>query len=243
MKQFEGASANGKFFVGCTGQTVYVYDENNRELRRFVDLTYAYHAMISPDGKIFVVKSTNGWLAVYSLESLSLKKKFRYSEIDGGQDYGFCFSADGTQFFNVEHHGGACQTFVSVYDTTDFALLHRIGESNLMVEHIEYDREAQTCYVLGYERDTDGIFHHPIVAKADGDRLAQITPISKEDYRFYSSYMEAKQMGLTETMGDGQLILMGHSPKSYEGKWMREQLNEIRSGKYSLGKLHRQYNS
>ena len=112
-----------------------------------------------------------------------------------------------------------------------------------MVEHIEYDREAQTCYVLGYERDIDGIFHHPIVAKADGDRLAQITPISKEDYRFYSSYMEAKQMGLTETMGDGQLILMGHSPKSYEGKWMREQLNEIRSGKYSLRKLHRQYNS
>ena len=241
MKQFEGASANGKFFVGCTGQTVYVYDENNRELTRFKDLSYAYNAIISPNGKIFIVKSTDGWLAVYSLESMSLQKKFCCSEVFGEQDYGYCFSDDGTRFFNVERHGGACQTFVSVYDTSDFTLLHRIGERNMMVEHIEYDQETQTYYVLGYERDMDGIFHHPIVAKLEGDRLAQITPIPKEEYRFYSSYMEAKLMGFTETMGDGQLILMGYSPKSYEGKWMREQLMEIRSGKYSLAKLHRQY--
>ena len=243
MKQFKGASANGKFFVGCTGHTVYLYDENNQELRRFKDLSLAYNALISPDGKLCVVKSTDRWLAVYSLESMSLKKKFCCSEVIGEQDYGCCFSADGTRFFNVERHGGACQTLVSVYDTADFALLHRIGESNIMLEHVEYDEEAQTCCVLGYERDTDGIFRHPIVAKVEGDRLAQITPIAKADYRFYSSYMESKLMGLTETMGDGQLVLMGHSPKSYEGKWMREQLEQIRSGKYSLGKLHIQYYS
>ena len=243
MKQFEGASANGSFFVGCTGSTVYVYGENNRELKRFKDLTCAYHAIISPDGKIFVVKSTDGWLAVYSLESLTLQKKFCCSEVVGGQDYGYCFSADGNRFFNVERHGDVCQTFVSVYDTSDFALLHRIGESNIMIEHIEYDSSSQTCYVLGYERDADGIFHHPIVAKVEGDQLAQIVPISQSDYRFYSSYMEAKLMGLTESMGDGQLVLMGHSPKSYEGKWMREQLELIRSGKHSLGKLHIQYYS
>lgn len=243
MKQFEGASANGRFFVGCTGHTVYVYDENNRECKCFKDLPYAHNAIISPDGKIFVVKSKDKWLAVYSLESMSLQKKFCCSEVDGEQDYGFCFSVDGTRFFNVERHGGDCQTFVSVYDTSDFALLHRIGESNIMIEHIEYDQDAQTCYVLGYERDVNGIFDHPIVAKVEGNRLAQITAISKVDYRFYSAYMESKLMGLTETMGDGQLILMGHSPKSYEGKWMREQLEQIRSGKYSLGKLHIQYYS
>ena len=103
MKNFWGFTTNGKYSVGCTGQTVYLYDKNGNELAKFKDIIYAYTPMISPDGTLFVVKSTEGRLAVYSLETFSLIKKFRFSKVDGAQDDGFCFSPNGKFFINIEH--------------------------------------------------------------------------------------------------------------------------------------------
>lgn len=241
MKHFERCSGNGDYFVGCTGQTVYLYDRNNRELKKFKDLIYAYTPLLSPNGRIFVVKSTDGWLAVYSLEALALVKKFRYSKVDGSQDDGFCFSGDGKSFFNVERQFDACHTAISVYDTEDFSRICQISSDDIMVEYIEYDRATQTCYLLGYKRDSHGFRDHRIVAKLDNNRIVQITQITQEEYKFYSSYMESQMMGLTETMKLNQLKLMGYSETSYEWKWMVGELEMIQSMKYSLGKLHRQY--
>ena len=89
MKKFWGYVSNNKFSVGCTGQTVFLYDKDGNELGKFKDIIYGYTPMISPDGKIFVVKSSDGRIAVYSLESFALIKKIRYTKF--GDDDGFCF--------------------------------------------------------------------------------------------------------------------------------------------------------
>lgn len=89
MKKFWGYVSNNKYSVGCTGQTVYLYDEDGNELAKFKDIIYGYTPMISPDGTLFVVKSADGRPAVYSLETLSFIKKFRFSKVDGVQDDGF----------------------------------------------------------------------------------------------------------------------------------------------------------
>ena len=89
MKNFLGYASNGEYSVGCTGQTVYLFNKDGNELAKFKDLKYAYSPIISPDGKIFVVKSTEGRIAVYSLESVSLIKKFRFSKVNGSQDDNF----------------------------------------------------------------------------------------------------------------------------------------------------------
>ena len=86
MPSFWSYIGNDRFNIGCTGQTVYVYDKAGKELARFKDLIYAYLPVISPRGDHFVVKTTDGRMAVYSLETLSLVKKFRYSKVDGAQD-------------------------------------------------------------------------------------------------------------------------------------------------------------
>ena len=70
MPKFWSLISNGKYKVGCTGQTVYIYDQNGTELAKFKDLPYAYTAAFSPKGDIFVVKSTAGRIAVYSLADL-----------------------------------------------------------------------------------------------------------------------------------------------------------------------------
>ena len=105
MPKFWSLISNGKYRVGCTGQTVYIYDQNGTELVKFKDLPYAYTAAFSPKGDIFVVKSTAGRIAVYSLDEPCLIQKFRFSKVDGSQDDIFCFSPDGEWFYNIERHG------------------------------------------------------------------------------------------------------------------------------------------
>ena len=102
MPKFWSFVGNEKYDVGCTGRTVYVYLKDGTEVARFKDITYAYTPLISPDGRFLVVKSTVGTLAAYSLETLSLIRKFRFSKVDGAQDDGFCFSPDGKFFINIE---------------------------------------------------------------------------------------------------------------------------------------------
>ena len=80
MPRFKSIIENEKYGVGCTGQTVWVWDKNDTVIAKFKDLIYAYRAAFSPRGDIFVVKSTEAWLAVYSLETMSLIKKFRFSK-------------------------------------------------------------------------------------------------------------------------------------------------------------------
>ena len=108
LPRFVSYISNGTYDIGCTGQTVYVYDKYGAELAKFKDLIYAYYSAISPRGDMFVVKSTDGRIAVYSLKTLSLIKKFRYSKVNYAQHDGFCFSADGKYFINIERQGGSC---------------------------------------------------------------------------------------------------------------------------------------
>lgn len=37
MKNFAGFASNGEYSVGCTGQTVYLYNKEGKEIARFKD--------------------------------------------------------------------------------------------------------------------------------------------------------------------------------------------------------------
>ena len=196
MRNFWSYISNGEYSVGCTGQTVYLYDKDNNEIAKFKDLKYAYTTMISPNGKIFVVKSTEGRLAVYSLETFSLIKKFRFSKL-GGQDGGFCFSPNGELFFNIELHKDGSYTVISVYDATDFTLINQciLSKDILFINHIEFDTSTYTYYVLGSKVDVDKDIGYGFVAKFVDYQLKNITPISESEYDFYSSYKSSELTG------------------------------------------------
>ena len=68
MPQFWSYIGNDQFNIGCTGQTVYVYDKAGKELARFKDLIYAYLPVLSPRGDSFVVKTTEGYGIVKKVE-------------------------------------------------------------------------------------------------------------------------------------------------------------------------------
>ena len=229
MKKFWGYTSNDKYSIGCTGQTVYLYDTDGNELGKFKDIIYGYKPMISPDGTLFVVKSTDGRLAVYSLVTFSLIKKFRFSKVDGSQDDGFCFSPDGKLFFNVERQKDALRSAISVYNVSDFSLFHQIliGE-NMMLNHIEFDKAENKYYVLGFMLGADRVIENRFVAEFRDNQIKNITVISEKEYKFYRSYKHLEIMGFTE--------------KAYEWSYMDYELEELKSINHTLANLYHHYN-
>ena len=75
MRKFWGFYKNRSYSVGCNGGSIYIYGQNGKELAKFKDFPYAYTAAFKPNSNIVAVKSTEGYLGFYDLDSLSLIKK------------------------------------------------------------------------------------------------------------------------------------------------------------------------
>ncbi len=231
MRSFWGYVSNGTASVGCTGQTVYVYDQSGNELAKFKDMKYAYLPVISPDGKQLVVKSTEGRLAVYSLETLSLIKKFRFSKVNYAQDDGCCFSSDGSLFYNIERQGDDLHTALSIYDTETFTLKKRLlnTDDNMCIQAIEYDTACDTVYLLGFYRNENGIASRFFVAQFIEDELCHVRRVSQKEHEFYVKYKNLETMGFTR--------------KTYEWSYMEVNLETLKNGDYSLARLHREHSN
>ena len=227
MKKFWSYIENDEYGVGCTGQTVCLYDKNGTELKTFKDPPYAYKSAFSPLGNIFVIKTTEGRLAVYSLKTLSLIKKFRYSKVNGAQDDGFCFSSDGKYFINVERQGDSLHSAISVYNTTDFRRKSQLllGDK-VTASHIELTDDEY--YVLGFMRGDNGVLSDCYVGKFANNEIKDVKIISEREHEFYRNYLGLKLMGFTE--------------KAYEWSRFEISLDKLRSADHSLAKLWKYYN-
>ena len=72
MRKFWGLYKNDKYIVGCNGATVYVYDTDWKELAKFNDFPYAYNGAFKPGSNVIAVKSTEGYLGFYDLDTLRI---------------------------------------------------------------------------------------------------------------------------------------------------------------------------
>lgn len=199
MKKFWGYSKNEKFAIGCTGQTTYVYDADGNEIAKFKDIAYVYTPMFCPNKNVFVLKSTDGWLAFYSLDTMELLKKVHFAKNIGAQDEGFCFSPDGRYLFNIEKPVSSLFTELVVYETENYQVIHRLfqGEQISVLSHIEYDAEKSAYYVLGFVRDDNGVMSYGFVSQLMNNKLIEIKRISEEEYNYVRAYKHLEQLGFT----------------------------------------------
>ncbi len=200
MRKFWGYITNGKYSVGCTGGTVYVYDASHVELARFKGLKYAYYPIFSPDGNTLLIKSTTSYFVVYSLDTLSLKHKICYSDVDGSQDDGCTFSIDSAYFYNIERQKNSYNSAISIYDTSDFSRVNMFLADNKDTEpqFIEYDGKGN-LFVLGYCRWDNGVMCHGFISKFSAeDGLTKLYKLSHEDYRFYHNFKSLERSGFTD---------------------------------------------
>jgi len=188
-----------KYSVGCTGSTVHLYDSYGNRLAKFKDVPHSYTAMFSPDEKTFVVKTTEGRLAVYSAENKYLIKKFRFSNVDSSQDDGFCFSADGKFFYNIERQKNELNPCISVYDTETFSLVSRYLDDGSLTApcFIEADKNGE-LFILGYSRNKRLILDKCFVAKFEDGTLKDIRYIPENEFNFYREYKLLELSGFSK---------------------------------------------
>lgn len=230
MRNFWTFISNGKYSVGCSGQSVYVYDGDGNEIKRFQDLIYAYDAVFSLDGRLLVVKTTEGRMAVYDMDKLALIKKFRFSKEDAGQDEGMCFSELGDLFYNIESFPDTLTTRLAIYNTKDFSLKGYLfeNEPEICLEQIEI--VDGVCYLLGFKRngDENNIF---FISKLENGELNQFTPISEDDFWFYTYFTDLKRSGFTRKTFEN---LFNYLEGNYD-------FNELKTSDNSLKELFDKY--
>ena len=199
MKKFWGYISKGRFTVGCTERAVYLYDSAGKELARFKDIKNGCRAAFSPNKDIFAVKSTGAYFAVYSAEKTAHVKTVKFSNVDGSQDDGFCFSADGKYFYNVERQNSPTNSAISVYDTKNFERIAIFCDKDDRTEpkHIEVCVDGVT-YVLGFLRGDKGVMSDGFAAKLGEKGLEDIRKISREDYDFHFNFKQLEKYGFTE---------------------------------------------
>lgn len=198
MRNFWGFYDNGTYRVGCNGATVYVYDQNNKELGKFKDIKYAYVGAFKPDTNVFVAKSTEGSLAVYDLDKMELRKKIVITRI-GAQDEGFAFSPNGAFFYNIEKPITSTATQLTIYRTTDYEIVNVLFSDNqvMALKSLEFDEFSEDCYMLGFMRNAEGVFDYGFVCKLIDKDVSEIRKLSQEEYTYIEEYKAWEISGRT----------------------------------------------
>lgn len=199
MRNFYGYYDNGKYRVGCNGGTVYIYDQNDKELAKFKDIRYAYKGKFLPNSNKIIIKSTEGLLAVYDLDKLELIKKVVITRI-GGQDEGFDFTNDGKYFYNIEQPFTTIRTQLNKYSTKDFNIVETLfsNRKELFLENIEFNNETNDCYVLGYIRNKDGVYDYGFIGQFYDNEIVNIRKLENSIYDYVRGYKCWEESGFTE---------------------------------------------
>lgn len=199
MRNFWGFYDNGTYRVGCNGGTVYVYDQDNKELAKFKDLKYAYEGAFQPGANIFVLKSTEGPLAVYDLDRLELLKKIVVTKI-GAQDEGYAFSPDGELFYNIEKPVKSTRTQLTVYRTSDYTVSKVLfaEDHSIFLEEIEFEMTTGECFVFGFMRNTAGVMDYGFIGKLVKDQIMDIRKLERDEYDYIGAYKKWARTGCTE---------------------------------------------
>ena len=195
MINFWGYTKNDRFSIGCTGQTVYVYDASGIELTKFKDIKYGYMPGICPHRDVCAVKSTAGWLAFYDLAELCLFKKLKVG--CDSQYQGFCFSPDGRFFLNLERKD--MHSELAIYDMDTLTEAARLfSEDNCVLNHIEWDVLNQAYYLLGYEREDVNFCHRYFIQELKHGQITGECNLQHKLYEAVSDYKSQECLGFTK---------------------------------------------
>ena len=215
MRKCVSMYQRGTLQIGCNGATVYIYDQNGKEITRFKDISYAYSACFMHSKNIMAVKSGSGQMAVYDLDLLKMIKGMYITDI-GSQDDNCTFSPDDSLLYNISRPVSDLRTQIDIYETTGYTRVKTLFKDHdkLMLSHIEFDTETGICYVLGYMRGDDGVFTYGFLGILDEANEA-VTDMKIIDWdRFFAlrNYAHWMHCGFSERMRPDDTEVPDHRP-------------------------------
>ncbi len=227
MAKFWSYVTQGKYGIGCTGQSIYVY-ENDTEVARLKGFKYTYKACISPKLNHFALKSTEGVMYVCSLQDFSLITKKRFMKADSPQDHMFTFSLSGDEIISVDQSHGGIHSCISRYSVPELELKQRIFDDSTILEPCAIELVTdEIIYALIMERNSDGVADKFSVARIENGKLINKKYIPYNVYNLYSAFKDLQSNGFTEKAKQW-------NPLSYLG----EDLSDIENKNYSIAELY-----
>ncbi|MEN6420031.1 MAG: hypothetical protein ABFC73_14035 [Clostridiaceae bacterium] len=198
MKKFYGVAQYKDYRVGCAGQTVYVTDVRGTEIAHLKDISYAYTAAFSPNGRLLAVRSTTPWFAFYAPPDFRLVQKTRMRRPNNQpQDEGFCFSPDGKLFWSLEYQNDLTTHLVS-YDTSTFAETGRFFEGGRYVfSHIEPTADGGYD-LLGFRREPGEDDNSYWLVRFDGEKIVSRKSLTSFVCQRASTLKKIELGGFTE---------------------------------------------
>lgn len=130
---------------------------------------------------------------------MELVKKIFITKI-GAQDEGFSYSPDGKLLYNIEKPHNSCRTQLTIYETTDYEVVDVLfgREESMHLKDIEFDTLTGKCYLLGYMRDTTGVFDYGFVGELNGKRVDNTKKLEKWAYQYTRAYKDWELSGFTK---------------------------------------------
>ncbi len=231
MPNFWTYITKGAYSIGCTGQSVYVY-KDGAELCCLKGFRYTYMACFSPDEKYFALKSGEGLLYLYSLESLDLIQKIRFGNREDPQDGMFTFTSRSDAIVSIDSSHGGTRNRIRFYSVPELAVTNVLYEdSDASPLWIEPGAGEEEYYALlrEYPEPEDPHRSIALVLLRNGEIVKKFY-ITKLEGEFYPAFLELKSRGFTPKAKQW-------SPLRYAGY----DLTNIEKKKHSLASLFAYY--
>lgn len=137
------------------------------------------------------------------------------------------FAALGLFVVNLWSGKDSLHSAIYVYNTSDFSLTNRINiDDKMMVHHIEFDKNTNSYYVLGFVRGDDGVLQNGFVAKFENQQINNMFLLSEDEFDFFRSYKSLEMHGFTE--------------KKHRWTYIDYELQDLKSMNHTLAKLYAQ---
>lgn len=185
-----------------------MYGSKGEELAKFRHFPYAYTATFKPNSNIIAVKSTEGFLGFYDLDSLSLIKKITVTRL-GAPDEGFAFTPDGRYFCNIEKPVNSCQTQLGIYDGASFDKVNTLFADeqktvlrswNLMAAKRASHMCSALCAAISEECSAMALWENLILKTV---RLQISAPLTKNGITIFAGINRGKGAALQKNRSNG----------------------------------------
>lgn len=141
------------YIATATGQRAYVYDRaTKRQLACFSKLNYAYKPYITPDEKLLIVRGTTHFIWFFSLERMTLLKRYSIKNNRLAQDSGSTLSPDGRFFYYIVYTNDLLCKIIKIDLLTLDVVNQYFTDKKWVMRDIEYIPARQAYLVFGYER-------------------------------------------------------------------------------------------
>lgn len=193
MNTFVSEYNNGKYRIGCSGGSLFVYSSTNNVMIDQIKLPYVYYGTFVLEYDVFIAKSTAGYLYRYDLINKTLEHLMISKSI---QDGGFAICPWDKCFYNIEITPLGHQ--ISKYDVMSFQRLEIIPIKGDIANayDLEFDDDSHAWFIL-LSYSYNGRIKRAVV-KMDNSDCVGIRDISSKLFNQAVGYKYWERCGFTQ---------------------------------------------